>query len=198
MAKYLLNGNGPIKTRVPLVDIVRADSLATINSAFSPPRESFFMRRKPPKRIVLLYSQVVQREDLLQAFVDHMRNRENRGFVYVCDESEVLFSGSSRAVGDVLEAINGVRNRQQTLILASKRPQNLPTDVRSNANRVLFFATRSTRTIKNGSEELAEKKQLEPALDLPPGKYLYRGPAIQTKHTDTLPVFDSLNDPLPW
>ena len=153
----------------------------------------------PGKRVMALQLIDGAKQSTLNAvFIDLINSKEFReGLVVGCDEVELLFPNKMEQ-DTKLEAITLHRNRKQELFVGMKRPQMINIHLRSNASRVCFMAVRSSTIVERGTSEWGDPKQFEKALTLPRFKYVYRAGVVQNTVYDELPVYDCVNQKLPW
>ena len=163
--------------------VIKRDHEEATRFFMSPPSWWEFREKKK-----LCFLQSNSSKQIADTIVSLGSSEFGTGKVLVCDEAELLFQGQSRAHGEAMDLVTRVRNRKQTLILACKRPQDIPVQVRGNAHCVLWFRTPSREVVDYGSKEFGSSEQFERAKSLEKFRYLFKH--CQQSHEETLREYD--------
>lgn len=135
-----------------------------------------------------------QMREKAKQFAQALNSDATEGWVFVCDEAELVFGNQGRDVDDVLEALKLVRNRKQRLYTVGQRPQWLSTLARSNATHVCIFRSDSKAFVEDGCREWGSSENFELAYELEPFEYLYRG----NYSVPPYPLAHAIEDEIPW
>jgi hypothetical protein len=120
----------------------------------------------------------------------------SRGWVFVFDEVEEVW-GRRAPQGIERQTLKLARNRGQVLILTGQVPQETATLVRRNTTHACVFKSDSIDFVNPGCQGFGETKLFEVAHTLPKHHYAYRGPWREDPFEE-LPVYDAINEPIPW
>ncbi len=132
-----------------------------------------------------------------EAWLKAMNVSTREGWVYACDEAELVLPNRGQLRDAELDAIKLARNRRHRLYLATQRPQYLATIARSNTKHVCVMHSDSDAVVDPGCREFGNPELFARATALPKLHYLYR-PRFRPDETAPLEMRHALEDDLPW
>lgn len=160
---------------IPLEWTAKASSAGEARVAFARGKRAVFLSREGKESL----------EDLGAAWLDLADEPEARGMVLVADEAHLLFPLGIPAKSLALAVSTLVRNRQQSLLWTTQRPQNVSVSTRQNSKHVAVFRADSARFVDPGCGEFGYVERFQAAHALSRFEYLYRSEPGDTEVTVT-------------